>query len=98
MFIKRTRRDEIETLMDGVLEDDPDFRQRFISVLAKMTVDEWAILLKKILELVRETQETSTQKDVNDLAQRAAELTKEQGLSEKEPDTPVSSVKESGAV
>lgn len=54
MFIPKSRSDEISAFMGDVLKGDPDFRQRFISVLARMTPDEWKILEKKALELVEE--------------------------------------------
>lgn len=55
MFIHKTRTDEITAFVGDILRGEPDFRQRFISVLARMTTDEWKILEAKVLELAEET-------------------------------------------
>ena len=57
MFIPQTRDEEIAAVMGDILQDKPDFRQKFISVLARMTPEEWAILEKKVLELADEIKE-----------------------------------------
>lgn len=57
MFIPQTRSEEIAAFMGDILRDKPDFRQKFISVLARMTTEEWEILEKKVLELVDEIKE-----------------------------------------
>lgn len=57
MFIQQTRSEEIAAFMGDILRDKPDFRQKFISVLARMTTEEWEILEKKVLELVDEIKE-----------------------------------------
>ena len=54
MFIHKTRTDEITAFVGDILRGEPDFRQRFISVLARMTTDEWKILEAKVLELAEE--------------------------------------------
>jgi len=54
MFIPKSRTDEITAFVGDILRDESDFRQRFISVLARMTTDEWKILEKKILEIADE--------------------------------------------
>lgn len=54
MFIQKSREEEIAAFMGDVLKGDPDFRRRFISVLARMTVDEWALLERKIREIIAE--------------------------------------------
>lgn len=56
MFVKRARNEELAAFMNEILQGDPDFRQKFISVLSRMTVEEWAILEKKVLELASEIQ------------------------------------------
>lgn len=93
MFLKKTREEEIAAFLSD-LRGGPDFRQKFISVLSRMTEDEWAILEKKVLELAREVQRDSAEKQ----AREEAKIYYHERLSEKEPDTPVSFVKESGAV
>lgn len=54
MFIRKSRTDEITAFVGDILRGEPDFRQRFISVLARMTTDEWKLLEKKVLELSEE--------------------------------------------
>lgn len=54
MFIHKTRTDEITAFVGDILRGEPDFRQRFISVLARMTTEEWKILEAKVLELADE--------------------------------------------
>ena len=93
MFLQRSREDEIAAFLSN-LRGGPDFRQKFISVLSRMTEDEWAILEKKVLELAQEVQRDRDEKE----AREEAEIFYHERLSEKEPDVPVSFVKESGAV
>lgn len=54
MFIQKSHSDEIASFVGDVLRDESDFRQKFISVLARMTTDEWKLLEKKVLELAEE--------------------------------------------
>lgn len=54
MFLPKSRTDEISAFVGDILKGNPDFRQKFISVLARMTPDEWQILEKKALELAEE--------------------------------------------
>jgi len=54
MFIPRSRHDEITNFMGSILRDEPDFRRRFISVLSRMTMEEWKLLERKALELAEE--------------------------------------------
>lgn len=54
MFMPKSRTDEISAFVGDVLKGEPDFRQKFISVLARMTSDEWKILENKVLELAEE--------------------------------------------
>ncbi len=55
MFRPTRRNDEITAFFGDILSSDPDFRHRFISVLARMTPNEWAILEAKIKEIAGET-------------------------------------------
>ena len=57
MFTQKTRSDEIAAFVGDILRDDSSFRQKFISVLARMTPDEWKLLEKKVLELAEEIKE-----------------------------------------
>lgn len=54
MFIPKSRGDQITAFVGDILNGPPDFRQRFISVLSRMTPEEWDLLEKKILELADE--------------------------------------------
>ena len=54
MFVKKSRDLEIAAFMADILKGKPDFRRRFIAVLARMSVDEWELLEQKIQELSRE--------------------------------------------
>lgn len=54
MFTQMSRTDEISAFVGSILKGEPDFRQKFISVLARMTPDEWQLLEKKVLELSEE--------------------------------------------
>lgn len=54
MFTQMSRTDEISAFVGSILKGEPDFRQKFISVLARMTPDEWQLLEKKVLELLEE--------------------------------------------
>lgn len=59
MFRQISRDEEIMEFMGDVMSGTPsDFRRRFISVLARMTPEEWAILEAKIRELASEDPET----------------------------------------
>lgn len=54
MFIQKSRGDEIAAFVGDILRGEPDFRQSLISVLARMTPDEWGMLERKALELLEE--------------------------------------------
>lgn len=58
MFMQKSRTDEITAFVGDILQGEPDFRQKFISVLARMTMDEWKILEKKVLEIAEEIKKT----------------------------------------
>lgn len=53
-FIEKSREESISDFMGSILKGEPDFRKKFINVLARMTPEEWAILEKKVLELAEE--------------------------------------------
>lgn len=54
MFIQKSPGDEVSAFVGNILRGEPDFRQRFITVLARMTPDEWKLLERKVLELAEE--------------------------------------------
>ena len=50
MFVELDEDEEITKILGDILTDKPDFRRRLISVLSRMTPDEWALLEEKTLE------------------------------------------------
>lgn len=55
MFVPMTRDEQIEEFFGDVLRDEEDdFRRRLISVLAKLTPDEWGLLEDKLMEILGE--------------------------------------------
>lgn len=56
MFVEPDEDEEITRFMGDILSGQPDFRRRLISVLARMTPAEWALLEEKIRELNNEGQ------------------------------------------
>ena len=54
MFVEPDEDEEITKFLGDILSDQPDFRRRLVSVLARMTPDEWALLEAKIRELAAE--------------------------------------------
>lgn len=54
MFVEPDEDEEITRFMGDILSGQPDFRRRLVSVLARMTPDEWALLEEKIRELTAE--------------------------------------------
>lgn len=54
MFTQMSRTDEIFAFVGNILRGEPDFRQKFISVSARITPDEWQLLEKKVLKLSEE--------------------------------------------
>lgn len=53
-FVEKSREENISDFMGSILSGEPDFRRKFISVLARMTPEEWDMLEKKVLELAEE--------------------------------------------
>lgn len=54
MFRPRSRDEEITAFVGDILSGPPDFRQRFISALTKLSTDEWRLLEKLTDKLVEE--------------------------------------------
>ena len=54
MFVESNEDEEITKFLGDILTDKPDFRRRLVSVLARMTPDEWELLEAKIRELAAE--------------------------------------------
>lgn len=101
MFLQQTRDEEISAFLKELLaEESTDFRLRLITALCRLSPQQWDALEAVSLNLLETVPHPGkdAKAEVEALAQSAAQLTRNQGHSEKEPDTPVSSVKESGAV
>lgn len=54
MLRERSRNDELAAFFGDLLKSEPDFRHRLISVLSRLSVDEWALLEEKARELAEE--------------------------------------------
>lgn len=54
MLRERSRNDELAAFFGDLLKSEPDFRHRLISVLSRLSVDEWELLEKKARELAEE--------------------------------------------
>ena len=60
MYRPKSRNDELTAFVGDILSGDPDFRARFVSVLARLSTDEWALLEKMAQKLVEETKKEET--------------------------------------
>ena len=54
MLRERSRNDELAAFFGDLLKSEPDFRHRLISVLSRLSVDEWQLLEAKARELADE--------------------------------------------
>lgn len=54
MFVDRSKKEEVAFIVGRILHDDSDFRQKLISVLARMTPEETELLKKIAVELAEE--------------------------------------------
>lgn len=107
MFIKKSRDEEISEFLDDTLSGDPDFRQRFISVLARMSPDEWKLLEKMILKVATEFENSSQELPKEKLeeaepdweaeADAFAAMAREQFLSERKRESSACFARESDA-
>ena len=61
MDAEMSRSDEIAAFIGDVLSSKPDFRQQLISVLARLSLDEWKLLEKMSQELVEEQKKSDSQ-------------------------------------
>lgn len=53
MFVKRSRDEEIAAFIGRALSDEtPTFKKRLISVLARLSEDEWTMLENRLKEIV----------------------------------------------
>lgn len=56
MFVQKSREHEISAFIAKVLSEEPEsFRQRFISVLTRLSSEEWELIERMAVELVEGT-------------------------------------------
>ena len=56
MFTPQTRETELSDFLADMLNEAPDFRHRLISVLSRLSTDEWELLERMAQKLVEEEQ------------------------------------------
>lgn len=54
MFILKNRDQEISEFLGDLMKGEPDFRHRFISVMARLNEEEWKMIEEKIREIAAE--------------------------------------------
>ena len=54
MFIEKSREEEIAAFIGNILKGEPDFRRRLVSVLARLSVEEWQMLERMAKQLNEE--------------------------------------------
>ena len=63
-YIQLSRDEELSQFFGEVMKgEDPDFRRRLLSVMLRLTTDEWALLEKMAWKLVDELQQEQTGQD-----------------------------------
>lgn len=58
-YIETHEEDIVYNFIGDIMKNAPDFRRHLISVLARMTPEEWSLLEKKAWELVHEMQKAA---------------------------------------
>lgn len=96
MFLRRTEEDELAAAVERLITgESAEFKRRLVVALSSLKDEHWLLLEQKLKEIVGErSEEERIEKEVDEEVERY----RQQLRSEKEPDAPVSSVKESGAV
>ena len=56
MFLQRSRNEELSAFFGDLLNGEPDFKQRLISVMSRLSVDQWQMLADMANMLVEEMQ------------------------------------------
>ena len=56
MFLQRSRNEELSAFFGDLLNGEPDFKHRLISVMSRLSVDQWQILADMANMLVEEMQ------------------------------------------
>ena len=81
IFVKKTIEDELTDLAEKVMADTPDsFRRRFVTMLAKLTDDQWKLLSEMESMLLS----SAAGSDKNSAAQLHADLDHEIALQKKQ--------------
>ena len=63
-YIQLSRDEELAQFFGDVMKgEDPDFRRRLLSVMSRLTTDEWALLERMAWKLVDELQQEQTGQD-----------------------------------
>lgn len=63
-YIQLSRDEELAQFFGDVMKgEDPDFRRRLLSVMSRLTTDEWALLEQMAWKLVDELQQEQTGQD-----------------------------------
>ena len=63
MFVVKSRDDEIEDFINSVLTEETDsFRRRLISALSSLDVNEWKVLEKMAVEMLRAHDDSAAEK------------------------------------
>ena len=56
MFLQRSRNEELSAFFGELLNGEPDFKHRLISVMSRLSVDQWQMLADMANMLVEEMQ------------------------------------------
>ena len=56
MFLQRSRNEELSAFFGDLLNGEPDFKHRLISVMSRLSVDQWEMLEDMANKLVEEMQ------------------------------------------
>ena len=56
MFLQRSRNEELSACFGDLLNGEPDFKHRLISVMSRLSVDQWQMLADMANMLVEEMQ------------------------------------------
>ena len=63
MFLQRSRNEELSAFFGDLLNGEPDFKHRLISVMSRLSVDQWQMLADMANMLVEEMQKEKPSPD-----------------------------------
>ena len=96
MFLQQAEEDQIAAAVERLITGESlEFKKRLVLALSSLKDEHWLLLEQKLKEIVGES---SGEEQMETEVDKEVERYRQQLLSEKEPDTQASSVKESGAV